>query len=191
MLARAFRDNPLNRTVVGPSERRRLRCNEAGMRAQLGPALARGEVLAARDGEGAIQGVLVGVPPGAWPLPLPALGARLRLLWRQGVGVAGRWATVARRLEDVHPIVDHAYLATLGVAPEQAGRGVGTKLLGAWLAGVDAAGVPAYLETDEARNVPFYTRAGFEVVRELSVLGVAVHALERPPAGAGVDAVGG
>ena len=60
----------------------------------------------------------------------------------------------------------HWYLSTLGVDPPRQGQGVGSALLRPVLARADAAGLPCYLETDKARNVPFYQKHGFEVVEE-------------------------
>ena len=39
------------------------------------------------------------------------------------------------------------------------------------LAGADSAGVPAYLESSNERNLPLYVRNGFRVVGELRALG--------------------
>ena len=39
------------------------------------------------------------------------------------------------------------------------------------LAGADADGVPAYLESSSERNLPLYERTGFRVVGELRALG--------------------
>ena len=50
VLALAFRDNPLNRAVIGGSEARRLRANRAGMRASLIAALPAAVVLIAPEG---------------------------------------------------------------------------------------------------------------------------------------------
>ena len=60
----------------------------------------------------------------------------------------------------------HAYLWFLGVRPEAQGLGVGSRMLKAGLAKVDAAGLPAYLESSNEANVPLYRRYGFEVMRE-------------------------
>jgi GNAT superfamily N-acetyltransferase len=60
----------------------------------------------------------------------------------------------------------HWYLALIGVAPEAAGQGLGGRLLLHTVARADAAGTPCYLETASARNVPFYTRHGFDLARE-------------------------
>jgi len=71
------------------------------------------------------------------------------------------------KVESLHPTVPHWYLFTLGTAPERQGQGVGTALLRSMLAHIDEAGEPAYLESSKERNVPLYSRFGFEVVDEL------------------------
>jgi ribosomal protein S18 acetylase RimI-like enzyme len=99
--------------------------------------------------------------------------------------VANRWARVYELLQDHHPVDRHWYLGTLGVDPELWGRGVGSRLLSAWLRLVDADGTPAYLETDEAANLRFYQRAGFDVVEEIWVVGVRIWTMRRPSMGGG------
>jgi GNAT superfamily N-acetyltransferase len=72
-------------------------------------------------------------------------------------------------VESMHPKEPHWYLATLGTAVELQGRGVGSALMRPVLEHCDAEGLPAYLESSKERNVPFYRRHGFEVVREVSL----------------------
>jgi ribosomal protein S18 acetylase RimI-like enzyme len=182
VLARAFRDNPLNVAVVGArNPRRRLRCNALGTRTLLPVAEAHGEVWAAREGN-RVVGALIGTPPGAYPLPPPPLAARLRCLVGQGWRVARRWAEVFQALDALHPLDPHWYLGSLGVDPDHQKRGVGTALLRHWLARVAADGSGAYLETDLRGNVGFYEREGFTVERETRVLGVRVWCMRHPPA---------
>jgi ribosomal protein S18 acetylase RimI-like enzyme len=189
VLARAFRDSPLNVAVIGPDPERRLRANLHGARALLPVALAHGLVLAARA-QGAPRGVLVATRPFGWPLPPPGFAASLRRVLGQGVRTARRWGQVFEALARVHPFEPHWYLATLGVDPESWGRGIGTALLARWLADVDADAVPAWLETDREGNVGFYRRAGFELALRTEVLATPVWCMRRPPSAprASIDA---
>lgn len=180
MLARAFRDNPLNRAVIGGSARRRVRANRAGVAAYLPIALERARVTTVREG-GALAGVLVATPPWRWPIPGPSLAGFVRLLWGQGFRVARRWGEVSRELRRHHPQGPIWYLATLGVEPERWGRGAGHALLADFVAQVDADGSGAYLETDRRELAAFYERAGFRVEREIAVYGVPVLLMERRP----------
>jgi ribosomal protein S18 acetylase RimI-like enzyme len=180
VLARAFRDNPLNRAVIGGGERRRVRANRAGVAADLPTALERARVTLARDGA-ALAGVLVAKPPYRLPIPGPSMAGLVRLLWGQGFRVARRWSEVARELSRHHPQGPLWYLATLGVEPALQGRGAGHALLRDFVAQVDAGGDGAYLETDRRELAGFYERAGFRVEQEIEVLGVKVLLMERPP----------
>lgn len=183
LLARAFRDNPLNRAVIRRRPARRLRSNEHGMRAHLPVARAHGRVLGAQRG-GALAGVLVAAPPWGYPFPRPSTWARLRCLAGQGLGVASRWAEVYAALDRRHPRDEHWYLGTLGVDPEAWSRGVGSALLERWLAEVDRDALPAWLETDREENLGFYARVGFEEEQRLEVLGVPIWLMARPAAAA-------
>ena len=84
--------------------------------------------------------------------------------------VAANLRTTLRLLtliETKHPHEPHWYLATLGTAVEQQGKGVGGALLRPVLEHCDAEGLPCYLESSKERNLPFYRRHGFEVVEEV------------------------
>lgn len=182
VLAAAFRDNPLNRAVIGEPAARRLRCNRFGSRTSLEVALGRAHCRVAREA-GAIRAVLVAEPPGARPLPLPSLATQLRCLLGQGWRVARRWSHVHSELVRHHPVESHWYLDLLGALPDAQGRGLGTALLSELLERVDADGASSYLETDRAANLPFYQRAGYVVVGSERVLGVRVWRMWRPPDG--------
>jgi ribosomal protein S18 acetylase RimI-like enzyme len=179
VLARAFRDSPLNVAVIGPDPQRRLRANLHGARALLPVAVAGGLVLVAREGD-ATRGLLVATPPFGWPLRAPSLRAQLRRSLGQGLRVTRRWGQVFEALARIHPREPHWYLATLGVDPLAQGRGAGTALLAAWLRSVDADAVPAWLETDRQENIGFYRQAGFEVARRTEILGASVWCMGRP-----------
>ncbi|MDA8291415.1 MAG: GNAT family N-acetyltransferase [Actinomycetota bacterium] len=70
-----------------------------------------------------------------------------------------------------HPPVPHYYLGTIGTAPEEQGRGAGSRLLVPVLARCDATGMPAYLECSKEQNVRFYSRHGFEVREQVRAPG--------------------
>jgi ribosomal protein S18 acetylase RimI-like enzyme len=88
--------------------------------------------------------------------------------------VATNLVTTLRLLstvETLHPHEPHWYLASLGTAVEQQGKGVGSALMRPVLAHCDAEGLPCYLESSKERNIPFYRRHGFEVVQEVRLPG--------------------
>jgi ribosomal protein S18 acetylase RimI-like enzyme len=68
------------------------------------------------------------------------------------------------QMTEAHPTYPHWYLPWLAVAPTHQGRGLGAQLLEHGLSIVDAAGLPAFLETPNPRTVSLYERHGFEVV---------------------------
>jgi GNAT superfamily N-acetyltransferase len=61
-----------------------------------------------------------------------------------------------------HPAEPHWYLPLIGVDPARQGAGYGTELMKHALQRCDADGIPAYLESSNPRNTPFYERLGFE-----------------------------
>jgi GNAT superfamily N-acetyltransferase len=70
---------------------------------------------------------------------------------------------VLDQMEAAHPTFPHWYLPWFGVEGGQQGRGLGGELMRNCLAFVDGDHLPAYLESPNARNLPFYERHGFEV----------------------------
>lgn len=68
-----------------------------------------------------------------------------------------------------HPPEPHWYLPLIGVAPQHQGRGVGGAILAVSLAKCDEAGLTAYLESSNPRNISLYRRHGFEATGEIRV----------------------
>ncbi|GAB1640387.1 GNAT family N-acetyltransferase [Krasilnikovia sp. MM14-A1259] len=60
-----------------------------------------------------------------------------------------------------HPEPPHWHLAFLAVHPDAQGRGLGGALMARTHEGLDAAGVPAYLEATNGDNVRLYRRNGY------------------------------
>ncbi|MGB0908065.1 MAG: GNAT family N-acetyltransferase [Maricaulaceae bacterium] len=67
------------------------------------------------------------------------------------------------------------YLFTIGTLPEYQGKGLGSRILAAGLEVVDAARMPAYLESTKFSSISFYQKFGFEVLEK------AVPAPDAPP----------
>lgn len=108
--------------------------------------------------------------PFEWLRPTPLL-AELRglpmLLRATGLARFARLQAIRADMDKHHPMQRrHAYLWFLGVTPAAQGRGVGSALLRAANARLDAEGLPAYLETGTTRNVALYRRHGYEVLSE-------------------------
>ena len=72
-------------------------------------------------------------------------------------------------MDEWHPTEPHWYLFAIGVDPLRQGEGLGSILLEHALPKCDADGKLAYLESSNPRNVPFYQRHGFEVMRVIQV----------------------
>jgi GNAT superfamily N-acetyltransferase len=131
--------------------------------------------------------VAVWLPPGAYPWSAfrqvkaaPTL-VRTMVAAPRSFGVFTRLGAASAA---AHPAERHWYLVALGVTPERHGRGLGSKLIGVGLDRADADGVPAYVETSDPSNVPYYERFGFTVVGpplHLIPGGPPYTALRRPP----------
>jgi GNAT superfamily N-acetyltransferase len=115
----------------------------------------------------ALGSVSLWAPPGRWKtggrdvlrqLPLALLALRGRVPAALGFASA---------MEKAHPDEPHWYLGLLGTRPDRQGRGLGAAVLAPVLERCDTEGVPAYLESSNPRNVPFYARLGFEPTGEV------------------------
>jgi GNAT superfamily N-acetyltransferase len=94
----------------------------------------------------------------AEPSPLGLSAEAMRRLQVLGTAVAA-----------VHPPSRHWYLNVLGTSPERQGEGLGARVLQPVLSVCDTDGSPAYLESSNAANIPFYRRLGFEPTGEITL----------------------
>jgi GNAT superfamily N-acetyltransferase len=163
MLVRAFDDDPVANFMFA-GERRRQRGLRSFFSAQLRHQyLPHGHVYTTED----LSGAALWGPPGRKRSPalelLQLLPTAPFILSPHTINALKLMFTV----EGLHPTEPHWYLFTLGTAPERQGQGVGSALLRSMLAHVDEVGEPAYLESSKERNVPLYSRFGFEVIDEV------------------------
>ena len=97
--------------------------------------------------------------PGHWRL---GWAETLRLVPRVGpIARTGslRLLRMSALVEKQHPPGEHAYLGYLGAALQ--GQGLGSAVMQPALDVCDAYGWPAFLESSNPRNLPFYRRHGF------------------------------
>jgi ribosomal protein S18 acetylase RimI-like enzyme len=163
VLARAFQDDPAWSWVFpNPSRRAAL----LPWLFQTGFEVTEAEIWTTG---GDMLGIARWLPPGR---PVVHVGPMLRALVATPLRVReattrffayGR-AVEAMRAEAVPE--PHWYLAGIGVEPARQREGIGSALITPGLDAAAAAGLPAALLTNSDRNLSFYGRHGFEVVRE-------------------------
>jgi ribosomal protein S18 acetylase RimI-like enzyme len=93
-------------------------------------------------------------------------------------GEAARFERLVSTLGAEHDrlmTVPHWQLAFVGTEPTAQGSGFGSVVVDDVVARADRDGVPAFLDTLEARNAAFYGRHGFTTVSELDIPGSDVH----------------
>ena len=157
-LADAFFEDPVWSWAFSDPERRRAQ-HETWFRLLIGSALDYQWVWTAP----AYEAVSVWVPPGC-PELNDADEARLGPMLEALLGERSQLVfEVFECFEAAHPRGrDHFYLSLLGTHTDHRGSGIGMHLLAENLARVDAAGMPAYLESTNPGNLRRYQSVGFE-----------------------------
>lgn len=114
-------------------------------------------------------GAAVWYPPNEWKMSgadtLRALPAMLRAFTTRTPRMIGAFNAV----EKVHPETEHYFLEAIGTRADEQGNGVGSAVIARMLDRCDTEGMPAYLESSNPQNVPFYARHGFEVTGEIDI----------------------
>jgi GNAT superfamily N-acetyltransferase len=179
VLARAFMDDPVALWSC-PPDRLRIAVLERFHGTRLRQLLRHREVWTTDE----LSCAALWAPPGRWRTTLREDFALARgmthplLIARLPVTVAGLLG-VERKHPQEPP---HWYLAVLGTDPLAQGRGLGSAALHPVLERCDADGVGAYLESSKARNIDFYARHGFRVMRELRLpVGPSIWPMWRDP----------
>lgn len=167
VLTRAFADDPIY-TYVLPDRDIRLRATHRMWEALLAAALRYGEVYTTPTR----QGVACWMAPGRTEITL-AQSARtgfglMRAILAFPPASRQRFLGIARHTDELRRRDMQRlfwYLWVIGVDPACQGHGIGSQLMQPVLARADAQGLPCYLETETERNVAFYERCGFRVLR--------------------------
>jgi GNAT superfamily N-acetyltransferase len=183
--ADAFVDDPGWRSVGPDGRRRRWRYVRRICGAEVRVARRLGGTVLATFDDGAPSGVLVFYPPEGRPASW-----RMTVAQAPGAALAGP-VVVARSLvaDGVlgggHPDEPHLYVSLLAVSPALQRGGRGRALLGDVLRWADELGVPAYLDTANPDNLPYYRSFGFALTGEARLpRGAPLWYLLRPARGA-------
>lgn len=165
LLCEAFFDYPVMRYVLGDAP------DYAGRLVRLiglftaGRWLRGHPVLGLRGADGSLQAAITMTPRGACPTPA-ALADLAEATWNTlGTDAKQRYATLCEAWSATEPAGEHWHVNMLGVATTAHGAGHGGRLLAAALdlAAADPAAQAVDLTTEDAANLGFYTRRGFEV----------------------------
>jgi ribosomal protein S18 acetylase RimI-like enzyme len=180
LMAKAFLDDPFI-TYLVPEQGKRARVLPAFMGIVVSYCFLYGEVWTTPD----LTGIACWLPPNKTS---PTFWGMLRtgmftVPLRFGLAGYGRLMDVVNYTDRVHKQTveqPHWYLWGIGVDPAHQRAGIGGNLLRPVLERADAAGQPAYLETQNSANLPFYQRHGFTVASDaLSPGGLRVWGLLR------------
>ncbi len=111
-------------------------------------------------------GAALWLPPGAGS-DEEALGAVIESTVTPSLGPETE--AIFEQMATFHPTQPHWYLPLIGVDPAHQGEGQGHALMAHALARCDSDHAPAYLESSNPRNIPFYRRHGFEPLGAIQV----------------------
>lgn len=124
--------------------------------------------------------------PREHPAKPPQRKAYLKILFSPLLPLILKTSKIFGHFEEMqkrHAPERHFYLVAIGVLPGSQGKGLASRLIRHGLAGADARGMGAYLETLAPQNVPIYEHLGFELKEKWDVpkAGLSTWALYRPP----------
>lgn len=154
VIAEAFHDLPVSPWLV-PNSAERARVYPAYFRIIVDMGLAGGMVYQADDG--AAVAVWLPMTDDAHDEP-PGHDERLAAACGPAVD---QFRALEATMAGLHPKEPHHYLTLLAVLPQYQGTGLGSALLAHHHAGLDAEGIPAYLEASSPRSREFYRRHGY------------------------------
>jgi GNAT superfamily N-acetyltransferase len=175
ILADAFVTNPLHLSAFGNG---RMDQNRLFFRIGLRHMFIGQAFVALLDG--AVCGYAhFNASPYCLPAPeeIPNAAATLLKPLGEAIPQVIRWFSRWCHLDPDEP---HVHLGPIGVAPHLQGQGVGTALMRRYVEHLEQENAAGYLETDRPKNVEFYKKFGFVVLREETLIGTPTWYMWRP-----------
>jgi GNAT superfamily N-acetyltransferase len=156
-LASAFADDPVMRWALGDVE------DPEGRLVHVFASMARSNI---REGHhvviaGGGASVAVWRDVGRWKSPMSHWLRAMPGIVRSFRGGTVRLLRGFAKVERHHPTEPHLYLEALGTHTDRQGLGLGADALAPMLERCDREGVPAFAESSNPMNLPFYFRHGF------------------------------
>lgn len=169
-LGRAFADDPVM-TWMLPDDARRTRALPRVFATMTRHHFLSGGAVEVASRAGQVGAAALWDPPGRWKqtpreqwVMMPSFLRAMRRHVQRGL-------VISELMKHSHPEEPHWYLGVIGSDPDVRGAGFGQALLRSRLDRCDAEGAPAYLESTNETNVPYYLRFGFDVTGEITVPG--------------------
>jgi len=161
----AFADDPMMRWIY-PDDATRPEFSRAFMRSGLEIGFPHGHVYTT----GANEGAAIWAPPDVDLFDDATITQMFGMLGEQIGTRSDEVGAGLLQINEQHPHDEpHFYLFILGTKQEKQGSGLGSTLIREVLDRCDRQGLPAFLESSNIRNVPFYERHGFKVITEVTL----------------------
>ncbi len=166
VFARAFNEYPMM-TFIWPDPARKQQHFDWYSECAINYGLRYGEVFTTPD----LEGISMWLPPSqpyltisrAFQVGFSTLGIRMGIRNYIDRNLKNEIATT--KAHKACMPCPHWYLWVIVVDPPRQAQGIGTALLQPGLKLADQSSLPCYLETHDEKNLPFYQRNGFEVLR--------------------------
>ena len=185
VIARGMRDTPAHIALFGPDPARRLRALESLFQAFV-PTLRVPPVCARRGGDVVgLAAYTLHDPSSRRPWDelrqLPGM-LRFTLGNLRSLPGLGRYASDLMRHDPSHT---HWHIGPVAVDARWQRQGIGTQMMVALCQRLDELGEISHLETEQAVNVAFYEKFGFQTAEEGQVIGIHHWFMRRPAGGRG------
>jgi ribosomal protein S18 acetylase RimI-like enzyme len=165
-LSAAFYDDPLMRWVF-PRDSRRLAALRRIHQMETDAFMDAGLVFLSANQ----QAAATWLPPGAKESVGPLTVLRNLPTWAAASNPVRAFHALRAlaMTEAKRPQQPHYYLGSVGAHPDFQGQGLGSALLDEMMPRIDEEGVPSYLLSSNARNLPLYQRYGYRILEELQI----------------------
>lgn len=176
VLGRALNDDPISLYIL-PNDEERKENLKYIFRVATRIGIRYGEVYATSP---SLEGIAIWMPckrykeKFSWLLRCGGFSAGIKV----GLEAGKRSNPIRNFIEEVHGEIiseEHWYLNELGVDPTFQGKGYGSSLMRYMLKKIDEQGLPVYLETSLEKNVKYYEKFGFKIMKETLIPGTDVN----------------